>query len=189
MVILETDRLFIRDYKRSDLSDLHRLLSDKQTMYFLDDISTDTLEESAQNLETVLLNADGHYFCICKKETNECIGSIGYTVMANTPLGKVVHLGYFLFSQQHGNGYATEAVRKVIEFAFWRDGCIRMTTACYKENEPSRKVMEKAGFQKEGERIKAQYHDGVMKDRLEYGFNKDDFCPATTEARGNRCVN
>jgi inorganic pyrophosphatase len=35
--------------------------------------------------------------------------------------------------------------------------------------------MEKAGFRKEGEGLKAQYHDGIMKDRLEYAINKDDF--------------
>jgi RimJ/RimL family protein N-acetyltransferase len=37
------------------------------------------------------------------------------------------------------------------------------------------KVMEKAGFRKEGERIKAAYHDGAMKDRLEYAINKDEY--------------
>ena len=28
------------------------------------------------------------------KDTHEQIVSIGYTVVANTPLGKIVHLGY-----------------------------------------------------------------------------------------------
>ena len=35
--------------------------------------------------------------------------------------------------------------------------------------------MEKVGFRKEGERIRAQYHDGIMKDRLDYAINKDEF--------------
>ena len=121
MTILETDRLLIRDYEPEDIDDLHRLLSDKHTMYFLDDISTNSIDESAENLESVLLNADGHYFCICNKETGAYIGSIGCTIVAYTPLGKVVHLGYFLRPHQHGNGYATEAARKVIEFAFYSD--------------------------------------------------------------------
>jgi len=175
MTTLETDRLLIRDYIKTDLTDLHSLLSDKQTMYFLDDISTATLAESAQNLEFALLNVDGHYFCIRDKETDAYIGSVGYTITAHTPLGKVVHLGYFLLPEKHGQGYATEAVRRVIAFAFAEDGCIRMTTACYGDNVPSRRVMEKAGFRKEGERLKAQYHDGVMKDRLEYAINKGDW--------------
>lgn len=46
MVRLETERLIIRDQIESDLSDLHRLWSDKETMYYLEDIVTNTIEES-----------------------------------------------------------------------------------------------------------------------------------------------
>ena len=175
MVALETKRLIVRDYKDSDLYNLHKLFSDKKNMYFLNEISTDTIEETATNLKNVMLNADGHYFCICDKQSNEYIGSTGYTITADTPLGKVVHLGYFILPEFQRNGYTPEAVKKVLEFAFTEDNCIRVTTGCYKDNEPSRKVMEKVGFKKEGERIKAQYHDGIMKDRLEYAINKDEW--------------
>ena len=72
-------------------------------------------------------------------------------------------------------GYMPEATKKVIEFAFTVDGCIRITTGCHKDNDASRKVLDKAGFRKEGARIKAVFHDGIMKDRLEYAINKDDF--------------
>ena len=103
------------------------------------------------------------------------MGNIGYTITDITPLGKIVHLGYLLLPEYHRQGYMPEAVSKVIKFAFTNDDCIRITTGCYKDNEASRKVMEKVGFRKEGERIKAKYHDGVLKDRLEYAINKDEF--------------
>ena len=175
MTILETERLILRDYRKSDLRDLHRLLSDKKTMYFLDELATNTLEETKSNLETAIANADGHYFCICGKATGSFTGSMGYTVTAATPLGKVAHLGYFLLPEHHRQGYAPEAAKRVLEFAFTQDNCVRITTACYRENDPSRKVMERAGLRKEGERIRAQYHGGAMKDRLEYALNKDEW--------------
>jgi RimJ/RimL family protein N-acetyltransferase len=34
--------------------------------------------------------------------------------------------------------------------------------------------MAKLGFRKEAEKLKAQYHDGEMKDRFEYAINKDE---------------
>jgi len=175
MTILQTNRLRLRDYIPDDLSDLHRLLSDTKTMYFLDELQTTTIEETAQNLTMACRNADGHYFCIRHSETDAFVGSIGYTITTRTPLGNVAHLGYFLLPNFHGKGYAAEAARKVLEFAFRHDGCIRMTTACYAANVPSRKVMEKAGFRKEGTRIQSQYHDGCMKDRLEYALNKKEY--------------
>ena len=175
MVKLESDRLIIRDYKETDLNDMHRLWSDKGTMYYLDDILCETIEDTKKYLNNGLTNADGHYFCICDKTTENYMGSIGYTITDDTPLGKIVHMGYMLLPEHHGKGYMPEAVRKVIEFAFSKDNCIRITTGCHKENDASRKVMERAGFRNEGERIKAVYHDGVMKDRWEYAINKDEF--------------
>ena len=103
------------------------------------------------------------------------MGSIGYTIIDTTPLGKIVHLGYMMLPKYHGFGYMTEVVKKVIEFAFTKDDCIRMNSGCHSENIASSKVLEKSGFRKEGERIRAVYHDGIMKDRLEYAINKDDF--------------
>jgi len=165
----------LRDYRESDLDDMHRLWSDKKTMYYLDDILCETIDDTLVYLKTGLENSDGHYFCICEKPSDRFIGSVGYTIVESTPLGKIVHMGYMLLPEYHGKGYAAEATKKVIEFAFMQDGCIRINTGCHKENDASRKVLEKAGFRKEAEKIKAVYHDGVMKDRLEYAINKEDF--------------
>ena len=179
MVALETDRLIVRDYKESDLNDMHRLWSDKETMYYLDDVLCHAVEDTAGYLKNGLSNADGHYFCICDKATGIYMGSIGYTITSTTPLGKIVHMGYMLLPEYHKSGYMPEATIKVIEFAFTKDNCIRISSGCHKDNDASSKVLEKAGFRKEGERIKAVYHDGVMKDRLEYAINKDEFINST----------
>ncbi len=175
MTILETNRLILRDYKETDLNDMHRLWSDKETMYYLDDILCNSIEDTEKYLKNSLTNSDGHYFCICDVETGKFMGSIGYTIVETTPLGKIVHLGYMLLPEFHKHGYMPEAAKKVIEFAFTKDDCIRINTGCHKENDASRKVLERSGFRKEGERIKAVYHDGVMKDRLEFAINKDDY--------------
>ena len=175
MVTMETDRLILRDQLETDLNDMHRLWSDKKTMYYLDDIISNTIEDTVENLKIGIANSDGHYFCICDKNTGNYMGNMGYSITHITPFGKIVHLGYMLLPKFHGQGYMTEAVKKVIEFAFTKDDCIRITTGCHKENDASRKVMEKTGFRREGEKLKAVYHDGIMKDRLEYAINKDDF--------------
>jgi ribosomal-protein-alanine N-acetyltransferase len=154
---------------------MHRLWSDKNTMYYLDDIWSDTIDDTVKSLQYGMDNADGHYFCICDKISGAYMGSIGYTVAAATPLGKIAHMGYMLLPEHHRRGYMPEAVKRVIEFAFAEDGCVRITSGCHKENDASRKVLEKSGFRKEGERIQAVYHDGVMKDRLEYAINRGEF--------------
>jgi ribosomal-protein-alanine N-acetyltransferase len=179
MVKLKTERLIIRDYTESDLCDMHRLWSDKKAMYYLDDILCETLDDTRVYLQNGLDNADGHYFCICDQATEKYMGSIGYTITDYTPLGKIVHMGYMLLPEHKGRGYMTEAVKAVMEFAFLQDNCIRITTGCVTEHEASRRVMEKARFRLEGRRVKAQYHDGAMKDRWEYAINREDFLRET----------
>jgi len=175
MTRLETERLILRDYKETDLDEMHRLWSDEKTMYYLDDILCKTIDDTIVYLNTGMANSDGHYFCICEKPNDSFIGSIGYTIVSTTPLGKIVHLGAMFLPEYHGKGYAPEAAKRIIEFAFTEDDCIRINTGCHKENDASRKVLERAGFRKEAEKIKAVYHYGVMKDRLEFAINKDEY--------------
>ena len=98
MVKLKTERLIIRNYMQSDLRNFHRLMSDKKNMYYLDDIVADSLEESTNQLNYSIANADGHYFCLIDKQTDAYIGSVGYTITDETPLGKIVHMGYFILN-------------------------------------------------------------------------------------------
>ncbi|MCL2578699.1 MAG: GNAT family N-acetyltransferase [Oscillospiraceae bacterium] len=175
MIKFETQRLIVRDYTGSDLDGLHRLMSDKENMYYLDDIATDTLAQSKGRLDYAAANADGHYFCICEKDTGDFVGSVGYTYTAHTPIGKIGHMGYFILPAFQRRGYTPEAAACALRFAFEKDGCIRITIAHYKDNIPSGKVIVRLGFRKEAEQIKAQYHDGVMKDRVEYAINKDEW--------------
>lgn len=178
MIRLETERLVIRPYEEKDLADLHKLLSDKKNMYFLDDITTNTLEETHENLkEATKLNQSGkaRRLAVTLKEDNRFVGGIGYDTTAETPVGKVVHLGYFILPEFQGQGYTTEAARKVLNFAFMQDNCVRVTTGCYSDNIPTQKVMQKVGFRKEAEKIKSKWHDGQMKDRLEFAINRDEY--------------
>ena len=52
---------------------------------------------------------------------------------------------------------------------------MRVETGCFRDNVPSQKVMEKVGFRKEAERIQAKWHDGKMKDRVEFAMNRSEY--------------
>lgn len=109
------------------------------------------------------------------KDTHEQVGSIGYTVVDDTPVGKIVHLGYFTYPKFWGNGYTSEALSKVLEFAFTKDSVYRVTTGCLKENVGSERVMQKNRMIKEAEHVDYEWHDGHMKTRLEYRLLKNEW--------------
>jgi len=172
---METERLIIRPYEEGDLDSYYRILSDRENMYYLDDIITKTMEDAKQSLrEAIDLNKTGEArrFAITLKTQKEPIGAVGYDITDTTPIGRIGHMGWFIVPEHQNKGYITEAAKRVLAYAFEEDNCIRITTGCYKENIPTQKVIAKLGFRQEAERIKAQWHDGEMKDRLEFAINK-----------------
>jgi len=181
MTILETDRLLMRYYQEPDLAEYHPIMSDKENMYFFIPFGlvTNTLEESQESLQNAILfttQGEGYRFCLALKQSNKMIGGIGYTIATKTPAGKIADpMGWFLSPEHQNKGYMTEAVNSLLEYAFLQDNCIRVATACFKENAATQKVMKKVGFRKEAEKLQAMWHDGQMRDRLEFAINKDEF--------------
>jgi len=180
MPTLQTPRLTLRPYHESDLPEYFTLLSNKTNLYYLNDIVTETQESARQSLaEAIALmqSTQARRFAITLNNNPKLIGGVGYDITATTPLGRVGHMGWFILPQHQNKGYVTEAAKRVLEYAFDEDNCIRITTGCYKENAPTQKVISKLGFRQESHEIKAQYHDGVMKDRLGFAINIDEWQP------------
>jgi ribosomal-protein-alanine N-acetyltransferase len=180
MIRLTTERLIIRDPLPNDIGGWHCLMSDPKTMYYLPDIMTHSPDESLQNLETAIDEAQSsnrtkYFFAIEHGVTGAFIGAVGYTVTQNTPVGKIVGAGYFILPEYHGQGIMTEAFREVIRFAFEDNGVFRIETGCLSENRASERVMQKCGLIKEAERRLYTWHDGRMKDRVEYRLLKDEW--------------
>ena len=179
MVILTTERLIIRDHVLSDLMSHHMLLSDAASMYYLQDIKTETLRESEENLILSIDEIDNldrkFYFFRIENKMKQHMGEIGYTVLETTPVGKLVEIGYFLYSDFWGKGYAAEALNEVMRYAFMENDVFRITAGCCKSNMGSEKVMIKCGMTKEGDFKLIQWHDGEMKDRVSYRMLKDEW--------------
>ena len=101
-MILETERLCLREMDEGDFPALCRILQDEETMYAYEGAFSD--EEARQ-------------WAVVLKETDEMIGQCGLTVQPWKDT-EVLEIGY-LFERRHWHkGYATEAARACKEYAF-----------------------------------------------------------------------
>lgn len=180
MIYLETERLFLRDYCESDFDEYYRLKSDSKTMYYLQDIQLFTEEEAREDFRMVLedmVKPDRKFYFLHMelKDTYEQLGSVGYTVVDNTPVGKIVGAGYFIYPKFWGQGYTTEAFKRVLKFAFVENDVYRLSTGCLAENVGSERVMQKCGLIKEAEHVDYEWHDGKMETRLEYRLLRSEW--------------
>ena len=180
MIRLTAKRLIIRDPLLTDIDGWHRLLSDPKNMYYLPDIMTNSAKESRWNLETAVAQVNDpdrtkYFFAIEDIKTGAFIGTVGYTVTRTAPIGKAAGVGYFILPEYQGQGIMTEALNRVIRFAFEENGVYRLETGCITENRASERVMQKCGFIKEACRKAYVWHDGRIKDRVEYRLLRDEW--------------
>jgi ribosomal-protein-alanine N-acetyltransferase len=185
MVLIESERLIIRDFIESDLHELFQLISDDTNMKYLPEIKVKTLSEAKINLNESIDESKKEermkwFFAMIDKNSKSLIGSIGYTVEQSIETQKLVNLGYFTKKEYWGKGYTSEACTALIKYAFTQDTVIKIETGCLKENKASEKVMINAGLQKEGELLKHQIHENTWKDRLIYGLTREEWVKANT---------
>lgn len=100
------------------------------------------------------------------REQGELIGGL---TIANIRRGvaQSATIGYWMAAAHAGQGHMTNAVRLACRFGFDQLRLHRIEAACIPENEASRRVLEKAGFRREGYAreylcIAGRWHDHLL---------------------------
>jgi RimJ/RimL family protein N-acetyltransferase len=88
------------------------------------------------------------------------------------PLRDVVEIGYWLFVPARGRGIATRSVRALVDHAF-AHGILRVEAHVRVGNVPSEKVLERAGFEREGVKRRLLRHHGVRVDATLFALVAD----------------
>jgi ribosomal-protein-alanine N-acetyltransferase len=79
-------------------------------------------------------------------------------------------IGYWVGQRHARHGYTLAAVRQVLRFAFDGLGLHRVEAACCPENEASRRLLLKAGFEAEGRARGYLKINGEWRDHLTFGL-------------------
>lgn len=144
--VIETERLKLRFLRRSDLDAMHAYLGDAETMkYYPAPYSREFVKQAIEkNLERYSKYGYG-IFGVELTESGEFIGDCGL-VWQDLPGTRELEVGYH-FSRSHwGRGYATEAAKACIDYAFANAGVDHVISLIRPENVPSRRVAERNGL-------------------------------------------
>lgn len=117
-VILETERLYLREITQADFGALCRILQDEETMYAYEGAFSD--EEAQEWLDRQVSRYRKWGFglwAVILKETDEMIGQCGLT-MQPWKDEEVLEIGYLFWRQYWHKGYATEAAKACKRYAF-----------------------------------------------------------------------
>lgn len=96
--------------------------------------------------------------------------------MSASAAGVEASLGWTFDPGYGGRGYATEAVRAVVDHCFGDVGVRRVSAGCFAANLPSRRLMERIGMRcEEHSRRSALHHSGRWLDGMTYAVLAEEW--------------
>jgi len=155
-IIIETERLLLRQLLPSDDEGMYRLDSNPNVHIFLGNQPVFSIEESRQYIHNIrnqyLENGIGRYAIIIK-ETNEFIGWSGIKYITEQENGHInfYEIGYRLIEEYWGKGYGYESAKAWLDYAFKTMKIQTIYASANIKNTSSRKILEKIGMEQKNE--------------------------------------
>jgi [ribosomal protein S5]-alanine N-acetyltransferase len=149
---LVTERLVIRPFVAADLDALHAVYGDPEVTRWMPPYSE--LDDTRRALEIHIAEAAASrpaFWAVIDRASGELIGDAGLGLVEGG--GGELGLGYTLGRAWWGRGYATEAARACLRYAFEELRLPEVLAVVRPENVASIRVLEKIGMQLRGRRV------------------------------------
>jgi 8-oxo-dGTP diphosphatase len=164
---IDTDRLLLRSPVADDAGEISRLMGSWDVAHWLVRVpfpyrvehARAWIERSVQERNAGI----GWPFVIFRRDDGALVGSIDLSVETDR---KSAALGYWLGERQWGQGFASEAARAMIRFAFTNLKLRQVTANALPENARSIRVLEKIGLRY----VEMRPEDTVERGRIDTAF-------------------
>ena len=142
--VLETERLILRAPRLGDAKGLAALANDKRIAENTRRIPHPYKRSDADDFISAVNvpGPDGEVAFLITLRDGPVIGACGIAMQDGAP-----DVGYWLGVKYWSKGYATEATRAVIDYAFTELGHDSLSAGARVTNPASRRILEKCGFQ------------------------------------------
>ncbi|HVC03125.1 MAG TPA: GNAT family N-acetyltransferase [Candidatus Acidoferrales bacterium] len=182
---MQTDRLLLRPFAEGDLSTLHVMQSDEEVVRYLyhDVRSLDEVRVSlARKMGSLSIagEGDGVTAAVILRDTGELVADVSlWLVSEGHEQGE---LGFVVHPAHQRRGYATEASRRMLEFAFTTMRLHRVIGRTEARNAGSARVLEKLGMRREAHLIENEWVKGEWQSEYVYALLAEEWATAPLAA-------
>jgi RimJ/RimL family protein N-acetyltransferase len=174
---LDSARLLLRRFKDSDVEPFLAYRNDPEVARYQSWETTSRVEalafiEEQKALEPAI---PGQWFQIALelKETGALIGDCAIKI--NEQDARQAEIGFTLSRQYQGKGFASEAVSRVLDYAFVQLSLHRVIAITDCENAQSVALLERLGMRREGHFIQNVWFKGKWGDEYLYAILKEEW--------------
>jgi ribosomal-protein-alanine N-acetyltransferase len=145
---LETDRLYIRRFKKKDWESFFSFMRDEKATQYLSFIKEQKTYKGAEELFNMIIDRYGKEnqifaLAVIRKVDDEYVGAIGLLPIQGS---SVVEVFYTLLPKYWGKGYATEATHRLFAYVFSELDVEKIVASIYPTNKASERVAERVGM-------------------------------------------
>ncbi|MDB4088975.1 GNAT family N-acetyltransferase [Flavobacteriales bacterium] len=174
---MESNRLKFKLVNGGDIDFFHQLLSLPESNRYNTLGAPKNREESKEKLSDFVLKNEqkeivSYTFVITTKQDNKPIGLFGLNLKPKRYKGGEVW--YTIHTKDWNKGFATESLKRIIEFCFNELKLHRIQAGCAVDNISSIKVLEKSGMTKEGRGRQILPLSNGWSDNYEYSILETD---------------
>ncbi|SDG10451.1 ribosomal-protein-alanine N-acetyltransferase [Pedobacter terrae] len=143
---LHTERFLLRQFCASDLAFVFKGLSHPDVIRYYG-VSYMSLSHTKDQLiwfDEIQKNGTGIWWAICDKERLTFLGGIGLNDLNKSD--QKAEIGFWLLPEHWGKGIVKEVANPICNYAFENLGLRKIEAMVETENENSKKVLKKIGF-------------------------------------------
>ncbi|HET6660654.1 MAG TPA: GNAT family protein [Rubrobacter sp.] len=174
---IESERLRIRRFKDSDLSPFMAYRNDPKVARYQSWDSCDEREARAfiREVKSAQPGVPGDWFQFAmeSKGMGDLVGDCGLRVDEHEPYR--AEIGFTLAPEYQGRGFASEAVSRLLDYAFEALGLHRVVAISDCRNAPSVALLERVGMRREGHFLENVWFKGGWADEYLYAVLKDEW--------------
>lgn len=150
MSALITDRVVLRAWREADAAPFAALNADPEVMrYFPSVLTREDSDALIGRIEEQFENHGYGLWAAEERATGAFMGFVGLIKLRDElPFAPGVEIGWRLAKEYWGIGYAPEAARAALAYAFAHVGADEVYSFTAVQNEPSIRVMEKIGMRR-----------------------------------------
>lgn len=150
MIVTETERLILRQWRDEDIEPFVRMNADPNVMqYFPSLYSADQTRALVERVRNDIDRNGWGFWAAQRKDTSEFIGFIGINqVNEGLAFAPCVDIGWRLAKEHWGVGFATEGALASLAYGFDQAGMDEIVSITPTTNQPSERVMQKIGMRK-----------------------------------------
>ncbi|MDQ3822008.1 MAG: GNAT family N-acetyltransferase [Actinomycetota bacterium] len=167
----------LRPWHLGDAPDLQRLVSAKEIADGIASIPHPYPDGGAADWIASAVDAAHLRLAMVRRADGALVGGIGLRVEREHDRAEV---GYFVGVEHWGRGYATEALRAALAHGFDELALNRVYAHHFVRNAASGRVLEKAGFRREGIRRRHTRVRGEYLDSAAYGILRSEYDAAAS---------